>query len=1030
MNLPEYAIDKPVTTFMVFVAVVLIGLVSLFRLSVDLMPEIEFPSISIFTTYEGVGPEEIETLITRPIEQSVSSVQGIDRVESFSSEGRSRVQLRFTWDTQLEDAMNDIRSAIERIRDQLPEDADSPSIFKFDLSSAPIMFLTLSGDMAEWKLRQFAEDTISYRLERLEGVASVDVRGGLKREIHVDLSADRLTSYSIDAAQVADALKRDNVNLPAGDAREQDHEIIVRTLGEFSSVKQMENVVVAYRDGSPIRVKDLGTVRDSYEEPTNTVLIDGKPGIRLSISKLSGANTVDVADRVKREVEVLNREFSQVQLRARFDTSEYIRQSISNVEHGISYGAVLAVIVLLLFLRSMSSTMIVAIAIPIAIIGTFGMMYLGDFTLNMITFGGLALGIGMMVDNSIVILENIQRHREAGKSGRAAAIIGSSEVARAITASTITTLCIFVPVIFISGFAGIFFSQMAYVVSFALICALFVALTLVPVLSARKRQRDKSSTGRIGRLVSVLEDLQTGLEHKYIALLRRVLSRRKTVYALALGLLIGSLWLLPLIDQELMPQGDQGEISINVELPVNTPLERTTQAVHEIEQILKRSIPEREVILAVAGPGGFFSEASSNSGSIRLSLVDLDQRKRSSDEVANATRPLLDTIPDLKARVRSSEGFFIFRILRGGEDRLTLEVRGHDLETGSEFATRIAAMMEATPGVVDVEIDRKEGNREMIIRIDPDKAADFGLSINSIGQVVSIYLLGKAATYYREAGDEYKVLVRLEEKDRLLTDQVARLPIITPNGEHISLEDVARISQRVSPISIRRLNQERIVTVSAGFAGRKLNAIIADLKARLREIVAPEGFSVTLGGEYEEQQKTFGQLLIGLFLAMALVYMVMASLFESFLHPFVMLLAIPFAIIGVILSLVLTGTTLNVYSFLGTIVLTGVVVNNAIVLVDYINLLRRDQTMPLIEAIIEGGRRRLRPILMTTLTTCLALFPVAIGSGEGGEMQAPLARVIVGGLLTSTFITLFLIPSLYSSIELIRQKHGRKSTNA
>ncbi|MFC1852336.1 efflux RND transporter permease subunit [candidate division CSSED10-310 bacterium] len=1023
MLLPERAVNRPVTTFMVFVAVLLIGMVSLSRLSIDLLPEIDFPSISIFTSYEGVGPEEIETLITRPIEQAVSRVQGIDRVESFSSEGRSRVQLRFAWGVSLDTALNDVRASIERLRGELPEEAETPVIFKFDLSSFPILFLTMSGNMEEWKLRQFAEDTISYRLERLEGVAAVDVRGGLQREIHIDLVADKLASYSVSAIQVAEALRRDNVNLPAGDVDERGLEVIVRTLGEFTSVKQMENVVIDQRDGFPIKVKDVGAVTDSFEDPTNAVYIDGTPGIRLSISKLSGANTVDVADRVKREVDQLNKEFPSIKLKARFDSSEYIRQSISNVEQGITFGAILAVFVLLIFLRSIASTLVVAIAIPIAIVGTFAMMYMGEFTLNMISFGGLALGIGMMVDNSIVILENIRRHQEEGESAREAAIKGSSEVATAITASTVTTLCIFVPVIFISGFAGIFFSQMAFVVSFALICALFVALTLVPVLASRQREiKTKTSSP----LVLFLERQQTRLEDRYILFLTKALAHRKTVFLISLALLIGSIMLFPLIGKELMPMGDQGEISIYAELPVNTPLDQTIQTLQEVEQTLRREIPEREVILSVAGPPGFWSDASSNAGTIRLSLVDLENRTRSSEEIANAVRPLMGKIPGLKARVRASEAFFLFRIIRGGGERLSLEIRGYDLKTGSRLAAEVADLMKETPGIVDVDVDRKEGSREMAIVIDPDKAADIGLSINAIGQVVSVYILGRAATYYREAGDEFRVLVRLREDDRIVADQVAMLPIITPSGEHIRLQDVARITRRKSPVSIRRLNQERIITVSSGFIGSDLSSIIADVETRLQTLSLPEGFTLNFGGEYEEQQKTFGQLIIGLFLAMALVYMVMASLFESFLHPFVMLLAIPFAVIGVVLSLLLTGTTFNVYSFLGAIVLTGVVVNNAIVLVDYINMLRREHSFSLTEAITEGSRRRLRPILMTTLTTCLALLPVAIGSGEGGEMQSPLARVIVGGLLTSALITLVFIPTLYATLENVKQRREQK----
>jgi HAE1 family hydrophobic/amphiphilic exporter-1 len=1026
MSLSERAVRRPVTTYMVFVAVVILGAVSLRRLAIDLLPEIDFPAISVFTTYEGVGPEEMETLITRPIEESVSTVQGLDRIESFSAEGRSRVQLRFAWGTSLDTALNDVRAAVERIRAELPEEAETPVVFKFDLSSFPIMMLTLSGKLDSWRLRHLAEEKIKYRLERVEGVAAVNVRGGDLREIHVDLDADRLAALGITAGEVAAALRRDNVNLPAGDVRSRGREVIVRTLGEYKNLSQMGAVVVATRSGSPVRVRDLGQVRDSHQDPVNEVFVDGKPAIRLSISKLPGANTVEVAARVHREVARIKSEMPKIQLRSRFDTSDYIQQSISNVQQGVLYGAGLAVFVLLFFLRSVRATAIVATAIPIASVGTFALMYLSGFTLNMISFGGLALGIGLLVDNAIVIQENIQRHREGGAAPRDAAVRGAGEVANAIVASTMTTLCIFLPVIFVGGFARIFFGQMAYVVSFALLCALAVALTLVPVLSSRTRKR-KREEGRLARTVGrALESMERG----YSALLRRALRRRKTVYIVANLLFFGSLALFPLVGTELMPMGDQGEVQIEAELPVGTPLERTAKSMHDAEKIIRRNAPESEVVMSVAGPPGFWSDAGSNAASLRVGLVKLGRRERSSEEVAGALRAPLSRIPDFKPRVRAGEGLWIFRLLRGGGERLAVEIRGFDLETGTRLAQRVAGVMKQAPGVVDVDIDRKEGNQEAAIHIDADKASNLGLTVGGIASTVSTYVLGSAATYFRDLGDEFRILVQLQEKDRYTVDQLAGLPIITPKGDRIALADVATIERRQGPLVVRRLNQERIVTVSAGYAGKDLGSVVKTLGERLAQIVRPEGFTIDFGGEFAEQRKTFGELLIGLLLALALVYMVMASLFESFLHPLVMLLSIPFAVIGVLVALLSTGTTLNVNSFLGMIVLTGIVVNNAIVLVDYINLLRREGELELEQAVVEAGRRRLRPILMTTLTTVLALMPVAIGMGEGGELQAPLARVVVGGLLTSALITLVFVPTLYVTLERLRARRRKQPAAA
>lgn len=1030
MKLPERAVSRPVTTAMVYIAVVVLGAVSLSRLSIDLLPQIDFPSISVFTQYEGVGPEEIETLITRPIEEAVSTVQGLERVESFSAEGRARVALRFAWGTSLDTALNDVRAAIEQVRDTLPEEAETPVVFKFDLSSFPVMYLTLSGEMEPWRLRQLAEDVIKYRLERIDGVAAAEIRGGQQREIQVDLRGGRLSAYGITAAQVAEALRRENINLPAGDVRERDQEVIVRTLGEFQDVDQMRQVVVTMRKGRPVRVGDLGEVRDGIEEPTNIVSVDGRPGIRIAVSKLSGANTVDVAARVRREVEAINREMPHIELRARFDTSEYIRDSISNVEQGLLYGALLAVLVLLVFLRSLRATAIVAAAIPIAVVGTFALMYLGGFTLNMITFGGLALGLGMLVDSAIVILENIERHRARGLSPKDSAIKGSGEVATAIVASTMTTLCIFLPVIFVEGFAGIFFQQMAFVVSFALLASLSAALTLVPVLASRGKAAPKGDEKKEGRLARAVGERFERLEWWYSRQLERALRWPKTVFGVALALLGLALFLARFVGVELMPQGDQGEVRISAEMPVNTPLERTAEVMSRVDRLVRAEVPETDVTMWVAGPGGFWSESGGNAASMRIGLVDISKRERSSDDVAAALRPRLNQIPGLKARAYPGEGFWLFRLLRGGEDRLSVDIQGYDLEDASRLAQRVSRVMESVPGVVGVDIDREEGAEEAVVRIDADRAADLGLSVGEVGDAVSTYVLGKAATYYREGGDEFKVLVRLREEDRRMAYQLDGLPLITQSGERVLLGDVAYIDRRVAPVAIRRLNQRRIVTVSGNLEGRDLGSVIEDLRPRLDELrrepgTVPEGFTLSFGGEYEEQQKTFSQLVIGMVLALLLVYMVMASLFESLVHPLVMLLTIPFAAIGVVLTLLLTGTTFNVYSFLGSIVLIGVVVNNAIVLVDYINLMRRDHGLPLTEAVVEAGRRRLRPILMTSLTTSLALVPVALGLKEGGEMQAPLARVVVGGLLTSALITLILIPTLYTTIERWRERRSK-----
>jgi len=1014
-NFISFFIRRPVATFMLFIAVVSIGVISFLRLSIDLLPQIEFPSISIMTTYEGVNPHEMETLITRPIEEAVSTIQGVERVESFSAEGRSRVQLRFSWGTSLDSALSDVRAAVERVKGVLPEDADTPVVFKFDLSTFPIMMLTLSGEMEPWRLRKLADEDLKYRLERVNGVAAVDVRGGLRREIQVNLSALKLTSYGITPSQVIAALKRDNIDVAAGDVLDREREVIVRTVGEFKSVNQIAETVVGVKDRQPIKVKDLGFVSDSFEKPTSSVFFNRKPGIRLAVSKLPDANTVDVSQRVEREIEKINAQMPHIKIGKRFDSAEFIKDSISSLKQGLIIGAVLAVIILIIFLRRLYPTVIVSVAIPIAIIGTFAFMYLLGFTLNMITLGGLAIGLGMLVDNSIVVIENIQYHRNLGSGKKESSIQGASEVAIAITASTLTTVCVFIPVIFLGGLPKILFGQLAAVVTFSLICSLTVALTLVPVMASLGRENSRRRV--LQELARKIEIYEGRILSGYSKTLYWVLKRRKWVYSLALFLFIASLFALKFVGKELMPETDQGEISITGELPVGTPLEKTEKVAKNISAMIENKVPEAELVMAMAGPPGFWSEAGSNGINIRVELKKKPVRKRSTEKIAGFLRPHILSIPDFKSHVRLNEGFFIFRMLRGGGERIGVEIRGYELSKSLSLAKRISGIIEKIDGVTDTDIDLKEGNEEASIFVDNNKAADLGLTPGDIARTVSTYVLGTVSTYYRERGDEFPIRVELNESDRRNRSQLEELPIVTPSGKHILLKDIATIKRTYAPLSIRRINQERVVTVSAGFAGRDLGSIIADIKERISKLPLPEGLSINMGGEYEEQQKTFSGLIFGFILAIMLIYMVMASLYESLKHPFIILFSIPFAFIGVVAILLLTGTTLNVYSFIGVIVLVGVVVNNAIVMIDYINLLRRERGVGLVEAVVEGATRRLRPILMTTLTTVLALIPVAIGIGEGSEMQTPLSRVLVGGLTSSTLITLVLIPCIYVSFE-------------
>ncbi|HPA44429.1 MAG TPA: efflux RND transporter permease subunit [bacterium] len=1011
MKICSLAINYPVTTTMLFLMVILFGAVSFVRLPIDLMPDITYPSITVRTDYEHVGPQEIEQLITRPIEETVGSVQGVEKIRSTSTEGESSVRVSFIWGTDLDAAANDIRARVDRIRGRLPEDSETPVIYKFDLSAFPILYLGVSGALDPVEMLDLAEHQIKYRIERAPGVAAVDIRGGLRREIHVDLDREKLTALDLSLDSVLEALRSRNLNLPAGTVEDGNLDVLVRTKGEFETLDEIRNTFVRIRNGVPILVKDIATVEDSYEEVTQTVRLNGVPGLRMYINKQSGSNTVQVVDAVLKEVERINVDLPQVKVFPTLNTSDYIKRAINNVSNSTLYGATFAAVVLFFFLHSLRTTLIIGAAIPISIMATFGLMYFSGFTLNIMTFGGLALGVGMLVDNAIVVLENIFRHTERGVPPKEAAETGSSEVSTAIVASTLTTLVVFLPVVFIRGISSITFKQLASVVSFALFCSLIVALTLIPLLGSRflragGRPGDKTGGGL----------LMTFVRKEYGILLHTALRYRKTVLFLALALFVASIWLTKKIGVEFMPQADESEVRINGEMAVGTRIEVLDAMFARIEKIVREAVPEATTIYSRTGGGGF-SSSGGHTGEVRVTLVPVSQRTRSSTEVAQALRPLLASIPGTIIRVREGQGLFLFRMLSGGEEEAEVLVRGYDLDMARELALRVKREMEQVEGITDVLISREEGQPEEIVRIDRAKASTLGLSVSKIARDIETCLSGTNATMFRESGDEYEILVRLKETDRLSVQDVLNMTVTSEGGRSIVLKNVIRLERREGPVRIEREDQQRVISVAGNITGRDLVSVMKDVQARVAKIPKPQDFEIIPGTEYEEQQKAFRELLFGLGLAIILVYMVMASQFESLVDPFVVMFSIPLATIGVVVTLLLTNTIFSLQAFIGCIMLAGIVVNNGIILVDYTNLLRRRDGMLLNEAIVEAGRRRLRPILMTTMTTVVGLMPLALGLGEGGEVQAPMARVVIGGLTSSTLITLVIIPVVYSLFE-------------
>jgi HAE1 family hydrophobic/amphiphilic exporter-1 len=1025
MSIPRLAIHRPVTMFMISFVVILLGAISLTRLPVDLMPESEFPSITVRVSYSGVGPLEMEELVTRPLEQAVSAIAGLEQVNATSSEGNSNIRLQFAWGTDLNEAADEVRTRVERVRGRMPEDADPPTVFKFDSNSMPIMGIGVEGDFDPVTLRELAQNDLSPRLERVEGVASVTIDGGLRRQIHVDLSREKITAMQLSVDRITQVLRSENQNIPLGEIEDADRRFLLRSPGQFTSLEDIKNLIIMTRGGVPVYLKDIADVTDSTEDRRSVTRINGRPGIRMRVQKQSGKNTVQVAQAVRQEMERMNREIPSVRLAVLDDQSKFIERAIHSVQEHAMIGGILVVVIIFLFLRNVRSTLIICTSIPVSVIGTFALLYFGGYTLNTLTFGGLALGIGMIVDAAIVVLENTYRHLEMGKDRMTAAIEGSEEVWSAILASTLTHIAVFVPMLFLTGVASITFGQLAAVVSFSLAMSLFVAVTIVPVLCSRFLQPPDHGVGKkgvFGALYRWSDRVLNKMDEVYARALHGALQHRPTVFLTGIALFVLSIYLIPRIPVELQPQTDEGEVTVDVELAVGTRVEVTEQVLLGVEERLKELVPEMTMFITSASGGGMGGPGggSGHRGNVNIKLTPKDERLRSSDQIAQMLRRELTGLPGVIIRARPSGGQQQ-RGMPGGNQggdgsRFSVEIRGHDLETSKRLAQDVKTLLDTTPGIADSRVGREEGRPEIAVRVDRDKAAMLGFSVTNVANTIRTNLAGSQAAMFRTQGNEYPIVVRLREEDRAQISNVGDVLLSTPAGQVLPARNVMGTSREQGPVQIERKNQERIQRVNAEVETNLSEAVNA-VQARLPELQVPQGFSVGFGNEVEEQAKSFRELQMVLILAILLVYTVMASQYESLRDPFIIMFSIPLASIGVVGALLLTRTPFSMQAYIGIIMLAGIVVSNAILLVDYANTLRHRDKMELRPAIELAGRHRLRPILMTSVCTMLGLVPMSLGIGEGSELQVPLARVVIGGLLTSTMITLVFVPAMYTLFE-------------
>ena len=1035
MQLPAFAVNRRVTTAMIALILVVVGAVSFSRLGLDYFPDLEYPTVSVITTYRGASPDDIENSITRTVEQTVSSVNGVKKVSSITSEGVSVVQVEFEWGTKLDFAAQDIRDQIGLYKSYLPKGASDPLVVKFNLGQLPIVFWGVTGNRPAAELKDLIEDEVARRLERIDGVAAAQVFSMDTREIQVVVDKNALQSHGLSLDRIVGALYMDNANLPAGHLIEGHRDYLVRTLGEYESLDDIRNTIVgATSAGAPIYIRDVAEVRDAFKESRYIGRIDGKNGLFLLVTKRSGANTAVVGDAVHKELETLRKALpADIAFRPVMDQSKMVKSVVKDTADNAWQGGVLAILLIFVFLLNWRPTLIIGIAIPLSIITTFIALYFAGYTLNLLTLGGLALGIGMLVDNAIVVIENMFRHVQEGKDAKEAARIGTSEVGMAITASTLTTIVVFLPMVFATGISGRLTRGLALSITFSLVSSLFVALTVVPMLaSILFKRKTGTGEGAAGSGRKTFGREFTKAKAFYRRALEWALGRRKLVLIGAVALLAGSIALVPTLGTEFMPTFDMDMASLKIALPAGSSLEETDRVARIVEGVL-RGQPEVDVISTQIGSSAednpqdqSFSEQTTgpHEGQFFIGLVPKTERKLSNTEVVEAIRAKLPRLEGVKIEALDMQAMFLGSVMTPVE----IKVFGKDLGELRRLADGIIARISSVPGLRDVTHTLSQAKPEYHIKIDRDRTSRFGLTVNQVEAAVQTATVGQVATRYREKGDEFDIRVRFRGEFRETIDQVKQIPILTPLGRSIALEQVADIDAGTGPVRIQRENQARRVSITGNISGRDLGSVVKDVKARIADVERglPAGYFLEIGGSYEQMTETF-LILAGVFaLALLLVYMVMASQFESFLHPFIIMFTIPLCFIGVVAGLLISGRPVNLPVWIGLILLAGVAVNNAIVMIDYMNQLRK-RGIEKTEAILQGAVTRLRPVLLTALTTVLGTFPMAFSKTAGAEMRNPLAITLLGGLMATTLLTLFVIPIMYSLFERVsftKEKKG------
>ncbi len=1025
MNLPRLSVNRPVTVIMFYMALAVLGAFALLRLAIDLLPKLEPPAISVVTIYPGASAEDVEQKVTKLIEEQVSTINNVSKVTSNSKDNISIITITFNWGTNIAEATNDVRDAIDRVKRSLPSDAEEPSIFKFSTSTFPVMMIGINSSESFPGINKIIEDKIAQPLRRIQGVGSVFAIGGPWREILIKVDPKKLEAYNLSIPQIAQILNSENFSLPAGIIKVGIKEYSVRVPGEFKTIDEIKSTVIGNYQGALVYLRDVADVIDTIKEQTLYVKINNTPGVLLFIQKQATANTIQVVEALKKALPQIQKTLPpDVKLNIAFDSSEFIRNSIRNLSNAIIYGGIFVILIVLLFLRKIRASLIIILTIPFSLVVAFITLYLIGGTINLISLSSLAIAIGIVVDNAIVVLENITRHIERGENPKTASVIAASEIGLAISASSLTNIAVFLPLAFLTGIAGFLFKELGILVTVMVLTSLIASLTLTPTLSSKwlkKQERIKSQL--LSNLFNTSEKWFQAVENFYSTFISWALKHRKTIILTALILFIGSFILFRFVGFEFFPASDTGQIQVIAQLPVGTRIEETIKVAEQLQKIVVEEIPEkwRKYIFMRVGTTeqGFATITGQVEGNnvvtVGARLVPLKERSATAQELGARIREKAKSIPGIE-KLEISRGSDFQALLFGGGKPLSVEVVGYDLNLTSQVAEKVKEELEKIPGAKDVQIGRSGITPEIRIEIDKQKASSLGLNTAIIATTIRSSIYGLKATTYKELGDEYDITLRPDADLRNSISYIGEIPVRSISGNIVKIKDIARIYDTFSPIEIQRRDRQRIIPVGANVEGRALSDVVKDLQDRISKLDIPPGVEIRFGGQVEEQAKSFRELFQVLILGIILTYMIMASQFESFLHPFVIMFSIPFAFTGVVLGLLVFGVPFGLTAFMGLIMLVGIVVNNAIVLVDYTNLLRA-RGYQLFDAIVTAGKTRLRPVLMTTFTTVLGTLPLAIFKGEGSELWRPLGITMLGGLTFSTLITLVLVPTIYSIFE-------------